>query len=91
MGNLQAQDMVAQLAWLGSDNLNQAISWHLTSNHFPPIGPEMVPICVEAIDNANDGELDKMVQLPDGVGYKGRTAAPTRAIIEQHHLESFLD
>ena len=54
MGNLQAQDMVAQLAWLGSDSLNQAISWHLTSNHFPPVPTTMVAPCIEAIDNAGE-------------------------------------
>jgi len=51
----------------------------------------MVGACVEAIDNANEGEWDKLVQLPEGVGYRGRTVAPTKAIIEQHHLDSFLD
>jgi len=91
MGNLQAEDMMAQLAWLGSDSLNQAISWHLTSNHFPAITTSMVGPCIEAIENANNGYWDKMVQLPEGVGYKGGTSAPTSAIIEQHHLESFLD
>lgn len=89
MGNMTARE----LAFLGNEGLGieTALSWHLTSNHYPPVPDTMVQPCVEALDNANAGEWDKMVQLPDGVGYKGGTAAPTHAIIEQHHLESFLD
>jgi len=90
MGKLQAMEM-AELAWLGSTSLNQAVSWHLTSNHFPPVPTSMVAPCIEAIENANAGEWDKLVQLPEGVGYKGSTSAPTYAMVEQHHLESFLD
>lgn len=89
MGNMTARD----LAFLGNEGLGlrTALSWHLTSNHFPPVPDTMIDPCIEAIDNANAGEWDKLVRLPDGVGYRGRTAAPTHAIIEQHHLESFLD
>lgn len=84
MGNLQAQEMGELL------EIRQALSWHLTSNHFPPVPTIMIDPCLEAIANANDGEWDKMVSLPEGVGYKGLTVAPTEAIIEQHHLYSFL-
>jgi len=89
MGNMTARE----LAFLGNEEagLETALSWHLTSNHFPPVPTTMVQPCVEAINNANAGEWDKMVQLPDGVGYRGMTSAPTHAIVEQHHLESFLD
>lgn len=88
MGNLQAREMVEQL---GSDNLRRAISWHLTSNHFPAIDNSMVEPCIEAIENANNKEWDKMVRLPEGVEYQGSSAAPTNAIINQHHLLMFLE
>jgi hypothetical protein len=87
MGALSARDM----ALMDTVSLRQALSWHLTSNHFPPVPTVMVDTCIEAINNANDGEWDKMVSLPEGVGYKGLTVAPTHAIVEQHHLESFLE
>lgn len=88
MGNMTARD----LAFLGNEegDLRTALSWHLTSNHFPPVPTTMVEPCIEAINNANEGEWDKLIQLPDGVGYQGRTSAPTHAVVEQHHLESFL-
>jgi hypothetical protein len=90
MGNLQAQEY-AELAWTGETSLRGALSWHLTSNHFPPVPTIMVEPCLEAIDNANAGDWDKLVSLPEGVGYRGLTVAPTYAMVEQHHLEAFLD
>ena len=89
MGNMTARE----LAFLGNEGLGlrRALSIHLTSNHYPPIQDIMIDPCIEAIDNANAGEWDKLVSLPEGVGYRGLTVAPTQAIIEQHHLDSFLD
>jgi hypothetical protein len=50
----------------------------------------MVPVCIQAIDAANEGEWDKELSLPEGVGYKGLTVAPVWAIVEQHHLETWI-
>ena len=68
--------------------LDDQITWHLQSNHFPPIPTSMVKPCIEAINAANAGEWDRMIGLPDGVGYQGLTVAPVNAMIEQHHLET---
>lgn len=87
MGSLQAREM----AELGSENLEQTIEWHLRANHFPPIPKSMVPVCIEAIQHANEGNFDKLVSLPDGVGYKGLTVAPVLAIVEQHHLDAWIE
>lgn len=72
-------------------SLEQKLSWHLTSNHFPPVPTSMVQPCIEAIDAVNEGDYGKLIGLPDGVGYKGLTVAPASAIVEQHHLDAFLD
>lgn len=85
MGHLQAREM----AELGADDLEQALSWHLQSNHFPPIPLTMVQPCIEAIDAFWEDNLDKQISLPDGVGYRGLTVAPARAIIIQHHLDAW--
>lgn len=87
MGSLQAREM----AEFGADNLEQALTWHLQSNHFPPVPKIMVPICIQAIDAANEGDWDKEIGLPEGVGYKGLTVAPVHAIIEQHHLDPWVE
>jgi hypothetical protein len=50
----------------------------------------MVPVCIEAIDNANEGNWEELVKLPEGVFWKGEPTAPTSAIVEQHHLEFWI-
>jgi hypothetical protein len=85
MGAITAMDI--------SDNfdLEKGIELHLTSNHYPPVPIEMVPVCIDAIDAVNsEGDWDKLITLPHGISWKGLTQAPASAIIEQHHLEFWL-
>ncbi len=69
---------------------NRAITWHLTANHYPSIDTRMVPVCIDAIARANDGDWKGEVVLPDGITYLDKGTAPVHAIVEQHHLEAFL-
>lgn len=85
MGALQAREM----AEMGSLSIEDAITWHLQSNHFPPIPKSMVQPCIEAIDAYWELDTDRLISLPEGVGYKGLTVAPAWAIIEQHHLDAW--
>jgi hypothetical protein len=71
--------------------LDEQITWHLRGNFFPPVPLSMVPVCVEAIEHYNNGEPDRLISMPDGVGYKGLTAAPAWAVIDGHRLETWLD
>lgn len=71
-------------------SLEQQLAWHLQSNHFPPVPTSMVEACVKAIDAMNEGDYTKMIGLPEGVGYKGLTAAPASAIAEAHHLDVWI-
>lgn len=80
MGSLQAMEMAEML------DMESAIAWHLQSNHYPPVPSSMVPACIEAIENALEGEWLKKVELPAGASYRGSRFAPTDAIIDQHHL-----
>ena len=91
MGNNTANEL-ASLSEYGIDiSLEQQIAIQLTSNHYPPIPTTMVQPCIEAIDACNAGETDLEIELPDGVSYKGFNVAPAWAIVEQHHLDSWLD
>jgi hypothetical protein len=87
MGAMQAREM----AELGSDNLGQTIEWHLRSNHFPPVPNSMVQPCIKAIEACNEEDYNRMIGLPEGVGYKGLTVAPAHAIVESHHLDAWID
>lgn len=68
-------------------DLETQIRIQLTSNHYPPVPVSMVPVCIEAIDLANEGEWEAMVKLPEGVSWRGQLEAPAYSIIEAHHLE----
>lgn len=70
--------------------ISDQIAWHLRGNFFPPVPVSMVPVCVAAIEAANDGDWGKMIALPEGVGYKGLTAAPVYAITESHRLDPWI-
>ena len=85
MGSLQAAEMAEMLS------MKDAITWHLQGNHFPPVPLSMVEPCIEAIQNALEGNWYKPVELPKSVSYKGSSHAPSSAIIEQHHLHPWLE
>lgn len=89
MGRLQAEAM-AEYAMEASIPFETQIEWHLRANHYPPVSNTMVPVCIEAIDEANEGNWDKLITLPSGVSYKGLTEAPVHAIVEQHHLDTWI-
>lgn len=91
MGTTGALGMAEAVAG-GLTTLEHALSWHLTANHFPPVPTSMIPACLAAIDAANAEDWDEEIALPDGVTYRdGRSVAPAWAIVEQHHLDAFLD
>jgi hypothetical protein len=76
-------------------DLETQILYHLRGNHYPPVPAEMVTPCIEAIDAAYEEDLDRMIDMPK-VGdfqilYKNSTQAPAWAIIEQHHLDTFIE
>lgn len=83
MGHLQATEMAELLP------MEEAIAWHLSANHYPPVPQSMVQPCMEAIDAYWEDELDKMIELPKPVKWKGRSHAPARVIIIQHHLDAW--
>ena len=78
-------------AMLEVAEFRQALAWHLASNHYPPIPSKMIDACAEAIGNANHGDWDAEVLLPEGVLWQGLESCPTYALIEHAHLASFLD
>jgi len=85
MGSLQAQEMASLM------NQRQAIAWNLQSNHYPPIPLSMVEPCIDAIAAVNDGDADRLIDLPAGIVWRGKKEAPARAIVEAHHLHAWVD
>lgn len=78
-------------AELGNISLQNALRIHLTGNHYPPHPPELVGPCLEAINAANDEEIDRIIELPEGLEYRGaysRVSAAT--LIRACHLSAFI-
>lgn len=94
MGYLGAFD-AAQVS-----ELDQALDWHLTSNHYPPVSLEFKPACKQAIqtfvvaagsadslgeDHVYDQLSRTMIDLPNG------TRMSAVELVEVLHLDAFVD
>jgi len=64
---------------------NQALTWHLQYNHYPPISLIFLPAVRAALEAARDSDLSRRIELPTG---KIVTAGD---VVEQVHLQAFLD
>ena len=83
MGNMTAIDLADNL------DIETAIGYHLQGNHYPPVPLSMVEPCMDAIEAYWEQDINKLIEMPKGVSYKGNTHAPAWAIIQQHHLDAW--
>ena len=72
-------------------NLKQQIEIHLVSNFYPPIPRFMAQTCVDALNAYWEEDTDRMIDMPEGVLYRGSTSAPAWAVVEQHRLSPWLN
>ena len=85
MGRAFAEDLSETLP------MAEAIGVHLRGNHYPPVPLSMVEPCIEAIDLVNEGDGEELVELPSPIKWKGNSSAPAYAIVEAHHLDSWIE
>lgn len=71
--------------------IDDALAWHLRSNHYPPIPLTMLEPCKEAIQAFLEGDYLRMIAMPEGVSYRGSNFAPADAIVSQHHLDAWVE
>lgn len=81
---------VAQDLSQATISIQQQMAIHLTSNHYPPVPMSMVQPCIDAIYAYDEEEYDKLIELPNGVMWRGLNSAPAHAIVEGHHLQAWL-
>jgi len=92
MGSLQAGEFASMTGkGKGKISIDQALGWHLQSNHYPPVPLTMVGPAKRAISAHNRGKHDANIKLPQGILWKGKKSAPAHAIIDSHHLDSWLN
>ena len=71
-------------------NYTQAVSYHLQHNHYPPVPTNMIPVCMQALEECVHGDMHELLDLPEDTTYKGATNAPAYAICESHHMYDFV-
>jgi hypothetical protein len=90
MGTKRAIEMAEAVADGGID-LERAIGYHLTVNHYPPVPAEMIPVCIKAIETFNEEELfNTEIDLPEGITFRDRSTVAVGHVIDNFHLEPFL-
>ena len=92
MGSNLSNEMAdGTLAELGINlTLEDQITIQLRNNHYPPVPYSMVQPCIDAIQACNEDESDKLIDLPEGVEWRGKSQAPAYAIVQGHHLDAWV-
>lgn len=72
-------------------DIDSALAWHLQSNHYPPVPSTMIEPCKNAIDACLEGDWMRLIPLPAGVSFRGSSMAPAADIVEQHHLDAWVE
>ncbi len=88
MGNLNAMGF-AEAVNEGSIDLRSSLSWHLSANHYPPVPTTMIDPCLAAIAAIDEDEPARLIDLPDGVTFRGAPSAPAYEVADAHHLQAF--
>ena len=91
MGNNLSIDLAG---FVGSDTLalENAVRIQLQNNHYPPIPEFFIPVCLKAIDLANQGLYDETVELPEDVtdATTGLNSTSVSKLITWAHLDFFI-
>lgn len=81
-----------------TDALENGLKMHFQGNCYPPIPLYMIPVGVEAIHNVVEAEfsrdydlLDKPIQLPAGVEFRGANTVSSIDAVEKLFLGAFVD
>ena len=85
MGSLSLTDM------LEHGSKDQALQWHLSSNHYPPLPAGVFALAKRAIRLANRGKWESKINLGNVGTFRGSRYAPVRECIRAWHLDQFLD
>jgi len=91
MGNQFAKDLREGIVEFALGR-SESIRLHLAVNHYPPVPAIMASVCEQAIDSYNANlNGDELIEMPEGISWRGNSSAPAWAIIESHHLDEWCD
>lgn len=101
MGSMQAYGY-AELVAEGAIGLRMAVAAHMESNMYPPLPRAWVPMAMEAIEAASEGDWDREIILPEAVHYSeivngvqrdrvlSRQILSATEIVDKMRLEAFV-
>ena len=89
MGRTQAAGMAEGITkgWI---DLTTALHWHLRSNLYPPLPRALIETAKTAIERANTGDFDSMIDLPRGIAFRAETTMSVNDVVESLHLEPYI-
>jgi hypothetical protein len=73
-------------------SLEDQLAIHFSSNCYPPIPKQMIPVAVEAIDAYYEEDYAKVIKLPEGVQFRnGEDWVFASQAIESLRLDAWLE
>lgn len=102
MGGLQLMAMLGEYYDALENNeevpytLEDIMTWHLTSNHYPPADPAWIPICLEIVDKLrnHDAQWTDTIEVPRPYYIPESQWQPElftyETVVEALHLDHFL-
>jgi hypothetical protein len=71
--------------------LEEKLSWHLRGNLYPPMPDSMIPVCMEAINLAENGEdLHKILTMPENIKRAGSSEITAKQLIISTKLHWYI-
>jgi len=71
--------------------VRQAVYYQLVYNFFPPYPAALVDPCIDAIEATNEGDPERLINLPDGITCQGADAIPASQLIDYFNLFELLE
>jgi hypothetical protein len=71
--------------------LERQLAIHFSSNCYPPIPRQMIPTAITAIDAYWEEEVEKELDLPEGVTFRGQTTVKAWQVINAYYLGAWCE
>ncbi len=66
------------------------LSWHFRSKLQNEVPTSMTVPCKLAILAAREDDWERLIELPEGVTYRGQKLAPAKSIVQNYLLETWV-
>ena len=71
--------------------LEEQIGMHFATNCYPRVPQQMIPTAIEALDMVNDCCGEHMIELPEGVSFRGNDYVSGNDVVEAFRLYAWIE